>query len=130
MTDVDDEVCDKWENFHFKWKNTFLKTLGLLCEYVGSNVIVNESEYGLENNRSRERTQQTTDKYETGALRKTTTIDDKLNKPVVKLAPLFYESSFRKKTGPAMLASVNCTMKNSTSNVTDETYNSKLLNIV
>ena len=43
--------------------------------------------------------QQTTGKhdYETGDLRKTTTIDGELKRPVVKLAPLFYESVFREK---------------------------------
>ena len=48
---------------------------------------------------SRERTQQTsdTDDKETRPLRKTTTIDDKLKRPVVKLAPLYYESVFREK---------------------------------
>ena len=33
-------------------------------------------------------------------------MDDKLKRPVVKLAPLFYESVFLRKTGPAMLAAV------------------------
>ena len=32
--------------------------------------------------------------------------DGKLQRPVVKLTPLFYESVFREKTGPAMLAPV------------------------
>ena len=33
-------------------------------------------------------------------------MDDKLKRPVVKLAPLFYESVFLRKTGPARLAAV------------------------
>ena len=43
------------------------------------------------------------------------TADGKLKRPVVKLAPLFYESGFRvsgRKTGPAMLAPVICKTKN------------------
>ena len=55
------------------------------------------------------------------------TEDGKLKRPIVKLAPMFYESVFRRKTGPAMLAPVNCEIRNSNSNVTDETYNSKHL---
>ena len=72
--------------------------------------MVNELDYGQENYCSREKTQQTTDKEdnETGALRRSTTLDDKLKKPVVKLAPMFYESVFfGRKTGPAMLAPVH-----------------------
>ena len=67
----------------------------VLCECVEYLIRVNELDYGLENNCSRERTQQTTGKHdcETGDLRKTTTIDVKLKKPVVKLAPMFNECS-------------------------------------
>ena len=72
------------------------KTLNVLCEYVESNLMINELKYGLENNCSRKKTQKTTDKYvnETGALRKTTTSDDKLKNLVVKLVPMFNESVF------------------------------------
>ena len=61
--------------------------------------MVNEVESGLKNYCSREGTPQTTDKHEneTEVLRKTTTKDGKLKRPVVKLAPLFYESIFREK---------------------------------
>ena len=71
----------------------------VLCDSVEINLMVSEQENGLENHCSRERTQQTTDKqdYETGNLKKTMTIDDKLKRPVVKLAPLFHESVFREK---------------------------------
>ena len=55
------------------------------------------------------------------------TEDEKLRKPVVKLAPMFFESFFRRKTGLALLAPVNCKLKNSDSKVTDETYYSKHL---
>ena len=58
------------------------------------------------------------------------TENGKLKRPVVKLAPMFYESTkvlFRRKTGPAMLAPVTCKIRNSSLNVTDETYNSKHL---
>ena len=60
---------------------------------------VNVREYGLGFNCSRERTQQTTDKhdFESGDLRMTTTIDGKLKRPLVKVAPLFYESVFLEK---------------------------------
>ena len=53
----------------------------------------------------------------------------KLKTPVVKMAPMFYESVFREKIVPAMLAQVNCEIRNSSLNVTDETYNSKHLEI-
>ena len=45
------------------------------------------------------KTQQTTGKHESeaGVLRMTTTFDDKLKRPVVKLAPMFYESNCRGK---------------------------------
>ena len=61
--------------------------------------MVKELDYGLENHCSSERTQQTTDTDDNkaGVLWKTTTIDDKLQTPVVKLAPMFYESAFREK---------------------------------
>ena len=58
------------------------------------------------------------------------TEDGKLKRQVVKLAPMFYESVFQEKKGPAMLAPVICEIRNSSSNVTDETYNSKLLEIL
>ena len=45
------------------------------------------------------------------------TNDGKLKRPVVKLASLFYESVFGRQTGTAMLAPVNCTIRNSNSNV-------------
>ena len=46
-----------------------------------------------------ERTQQTNDKhdYEPGFLRKTKTIDGKLKRQVVRLAPRFYEKIFRER---------------------------------
>ena len=71
----------------------------VFCQLVENNCMVSEMDYGLEKHCSRERTQQTTGKYdnETRPLRKTTMIDDNLRPPVVKLAPLFYESVFREK---------------------------------
>ena len=72
----------------------------LFFERVENNLTVGEVGYGLKKNHcSRERTHQATDKddYESGDLRKTTTIDDELKRPVVRLAPLFYESVFREK---------------------------------
>ena len=71
----------------------------VLCQLVENNCMVSEMNYGPEKHCSRERTHQATDKddYESGDLRKTTTIDDKLKRPVVRLAPLFYESVFREK---------------------------------
>ena len=61
--------------------------------------MVNELNYGLENYCSRERLQQTTGEhdYEAGDLRKTTTLDDKLRRPLGKLAPIIDESDFREK---------------------------------
>ena len=61
--------------------------------------MVREMDYGLEKHCSRERTQQTTGKYDYEAedLRKTTMTDDNLRPPVVRLAPMFYESVFREK---------------------------------
>ena len=53
------------------------------------------------------------------------TEDGDFRRPGVELAPMFSESVFREKTGPAMLAPVNCEIRNSNSKVTDETYNSK-----
>ena len=71
----------------------------VLWQYVENKLFLSEQEYGLEKHCSRERTQQTTGKhdYETEVRRKTTTIDDKLKRPVVRLAPMFYESVFREK---------------------------------
>ena len=54
------------------------------------------------------------------------TEDGKLKRLVVKLAPTFYESVFREKNragNVGMLAPVKCKIRNSNSNVTDETYN-------
>ena len=71
----------------------------MFYDNVENNLSVGEVDYGLENHCSRERTHQATDKddYESRGLRKTSTIDDKLKRPVVKLAPFFYESVFREK---------------------------------
>ena len=70
----------------------------LLC-YVSmcKTTLLSELNYGLESHCSREKTLQTTGKHdcETGVLRKTTTIDDKLKNPVKKLAPMFFESVVR-----------------------------------
>ena len=96
MLDIDDGVCDNLENYDFRCENSFWKHF-VLCEHVENNLMVNELDYGLEKYCSRKRTQQTIDKhdYETEVLRKTTTIDGKLKRPVVKLAPMFYECVFR-----------------------------------
>ena len=71
----------------------------VLSQLVENNCMVSEKDYELEKHCSRERLQQTTGKhdYETEVRRKTTKIDDKLKRPVVRLAPLFYKSVFRKK---------------------------------
>ena len=71
----------------------------VLWQIVENKLFLSEKEYGLEKHCSRERTQQTTGKhdYETEVRKKTTTIDDKLKRPVVRLAPLFYKSVFREK---------------------------------
>ena len=71
----------------------------VLWQLVENNCMVSEMDYELEKHCSRERTQQTNGKldYETEVRRKTTTIEDKLKRPVVRLAPLFYESVFREK---------------------------------
>ena len=62
----------------------------VLWQLVENNCMVSEMDYGLEKHCSREKTQQTTGKYdnETRPLRKTTMIDDNLRPPVVRLAPL------------------------------------------
>ena len=71
----------------------------VLCQLVDNNCMVSEMDYELEKHCSRERTQQTTGKhdYEAEDLRKTTMTDDNLRPPVVRLAPMFYESVFREK---------------------------------
>ena len=71
----------------------------VLCQLVDNNCMVGEMDYGLEKHCSRERTQQTTGKHDYGTefLRKTTMTDDNLRPPVVRLAPIFYESVFREK---------------------------------
>ena len=71
----------------------------VLCQLFENNCMVSEMDYELEKHCSRERTQQTIGKhdYETEIRRKTTKIDDKLKRPVVRLAPLFYKSVFREK---------------------------------
>ena len=79
-------------------KTTVFWKYFVLCQLVDNNCMVREMDYGLEKHCSRERTQQTTGKhnYEAEDLRKTTMTDDNL-RPVVKLAPMFYESVFREK---------------------------------
>ena len=62
--------------------------------------MVNELEYGQGFHCSRKRTHHATDKDgndETKDIIKTSTIDGKLKRPVVKLAPMFYENVFREK---------------------------------
>ena len=83
-----------------------------MCENVKNNLTVGEQDYGLENNCSRVRKQQTTDHddNETEALRKT--IDGKLKRQVVKLAQVVKICFFGRKTGPSMIihAKVNHTL--------------------
>ena len=71
----------------------------VLCQLVENNCMASEMDYELEKHCSRERTQQTTGKHDYGTefLRKTTMTDDNLRPPVVRLAPMFYESVFREK---------------------------------
>ena len=71
-------------------KTTVFWKYFVLCQLVDNNCMVREMNYGLEKHCSRERTQQTTGKhdYEAEDLRMTTTIQDKLKRPVVRLAPL------------------------------------------
>ena len=80
-------------------KTTVFWKYFVLCQLVDNNCMVREMDYGLEKHCSRKRTQQTTGKqdYGTEFLRKTTMTDDNLRPPVVKLAPMFYESVFREK---------------------------------
>ena len=80
-------------------KTLFRKVLVVLCESVENNLMASELDYELENHCSRGRTEQKTDTDDnkSGVLRKTTTFDDKLKRPVVRLAPLFYERVFREK---------------------------------
>ena len=101
----------------------------VLCESVENNHMVNELDYGLENHRNRERTRQTTGKYdyETRDLRTTTTFDDKLKRPVEKLAPMFYECVFREKNRTDNVGASQLRDQKLNLNVTDETYNSKHL---
>ena len=82
--------------------------LNVLCGHVKNNLMVNELDYGLENQCTRERLQQTTGEhdYEAGDLRKTTTIDYRLKRLLVKLAPMFYQRVFGRKIGQATLAQV------------------------
>ena len=100
MSDVDEEVWDFWEKCDFKMRKNFSnedfkwKYLVVFCEHVEKNLIVNEMEYWLGCYCSRETTHHAADEddNETEDLRMTTKIDDELKRPVVKLAPLFYES--------------------------------------
>ena len=80
-------------------KTTVFWKYFVLCQLVDNNCMVKEMDYKLEKHCSRERTQQTTGKhdYEAEDLRKTTMTDDNLRPPVVRLAPMFYESVFREK---------------------------------
>ena len=80
-------------------KTTVFWKYFVLCQLVENNCMVREMDYGLEKHCSRERTQQTTGKHDYGTefLRKTTMTDDNLRPPVVRLAPMFYESVFREK---------------------------------
>ena len=98
MSDVDDEVGIIGKTITSNETTVFWKYF-VLWQIVENKLFLSEQEYGLEKHCSRERTQQTTGKhdYETEFRRKTTTIDDKLKRPVVRLAPMFYESVFREK---------------------------------
>ena len=80
-------------------KTTVFWKYFVLCQLVENNCMVSEMDYGLEKHCSRERTHQTTGKHDYGTefLRKTTMTDDNLRPPVVRLAPMFYESVFREK---------------------------------
>ena len=80
-------------------KTTVFWKYFVLCQLVENNCMVREMDYGLEKHCNRERTQQTTGKHDYGTefLRKTTMTDDNLRPPVVRLAPMFYESVFREK---------------------------------
>ena len=80
-------------------KTTVFWKYFVLCQLVDNNCMVREMDYGLKKHCSRERTQQTTGKHDycTEFLRKTTMTDDNLRPPVVRLAPMFYESVFREK---------------------------------
>ena len=61
-------------------RTVFWKSFVVLCELVGNNLMINELEFGLGFHCSRERTQQRTNEhdFESGDLRKRTTIDGKL----------------------------------------------------
>ena len=104
---VDDEFVIIGKITTSNEKTNLCKCLVVLCEHVKNNLMVNELEYELEKHCSRERTQQTADNYdnENRDIRMTTTIDDKLIRPVVRLAPLLYESVFweRRKVGASEL---------------------------
>ena len=89
-------------------KTVLWKHFNELFESAANKLMVSELNYGQEKGWSRERTQQTTGKLdnEPEVLRETTTIDDKLKRPVERLASIIYESVSREKTAPTWLASV------------------------
>ena len=78
-------------------KTVLCKYFVVLCQHVKNNCMVSE----LEKHWSRERTKQTTVKhdFESGVLRKTTIIDDKFKRPVVRLAPSSMKVFFGRKKG-------------------------------
>ena len=80
-------------------ENCFGNIWNLLCELAENYLMVSEQEFGLGFYCSRERRQQLTLKHdnESGDLKATTTIDDKLKRSAMKLAPIFYERVFREK---------------------------------
>ena len=82
MLDVDFEVWDNWEIYDSEWENSLREVFVVSYESVDNNLMASEVKYGLEIHCSREKAQQTADKhdFESGVLRKTTTIDDKLKK--------------------------------------------------
>ena len=100
MSDVDDQVWDNREKLSLQMRQQFFGNILFYVNLSKNNCMVSEMDYGLEKHCSRERNtannwQNMTMKLK--KLRKTTMTDDNLRPPVVRLAPMFYESVFREK---------------------------------
>ena len=72
----------------------------VLCEHVENNLMVCGVDYGLENHCSREEhsKQLTNMTMKLGISERQRRLMTKLKRPVVRLAPMFYESVFRHKS--------------------------------
>ena len=118
---------DNWENYVFKrGKSFFWKCLIVLCEHYGqrTGICASWRPIAVEGKHSKQLTQMTMNPELSERQRQLTTNS---KTPVMNWHPYSMKVFFGRKTGPAMLAPVNCKLRKSDSKVTDEIYISKQL---